>query len=388
MIKGYVFFGTINVGGPPQEMLPLLRLHRGVHSILRFVNVKPGPVDLAGFFDQMASINNDFDTSGGLQIPSVCFYESKPTVIGGFNVCSPPELPWYGYLTYLGTLAGYLANMVKSFIVPREKAVLQQARENRPIDSTHGNMIKFEHDQDPGLIRVLSSLERLIPRALEWPGVQIRHIRQPETHAGGVRILCLDGGGVRGLFSALVLEAVMEAVRRIDTPDNPDAPKPCDYFDLICGTSTGGLLTIMLGRLAWMCARPCASTEASPATSSRSPRGRSRGSSGGMPTGISRGSRGRGWKRRPEVCWMSICRCKRRKSWKAAASPLEMRHCGPAATGPVPRNAGRSCALSRRGNANAIGSDHTCRRPISPGPTAPSGRRQGRLRLRRCTSRP
>ena len=93
MIKGYVFFGTINVGGPPQEMLPLLRLHRGVHSILRFVNVKPGPADLAGFFDQMASINNDFDTSGGLQIPSVCFYESKPTVIGGFNVCSPPELP-------------------------------------------------------------------------------------------------------------------------------------------------------------------------------------------------------------------------------------------------------------------------------------------------------
>ena len=92
MIKGLVFFGTVNVGGTPQEMLPLLRLHRGLHSVLRFVNIGPDPADLTSFFDQMASINSDFDTSGGLQIPSVCFYESKPTVIGGFNVRSPPEL--------------------------------------------------------------------------------------------------------------------------------------------------------------------------------------------------------------------------------------------------------------------------------------------------------
>jgi patatin-like phospholipase/acyl hydrolase len=32
----------------------------------------------------------------------------------------------------------------------------------------------------------------------------------------------------------------MEEVRKIDCPDSEDTPKPCDYFDLIGGTSTGG----------------------------------------------------------------------------------------------------------------------------------------------------
>jgi len=39
-------------------------------------------------------------------------------------------------------------------------------------------------------------------------------------------------------------------LRRLIATVNPDAPpKPCDYFDIITGTSTGGLIAIMLGRL-------------------------------------------------------------------------------------------------------------------------------------------
>ena len=58
-----------------------------------------------------------------------------------------------------------------------------------------------------------------------------------------VRLLALDGGGVRGLSSLMILRRLMAAV----DPDSP--PKPYDYFDLIGGTSTGGLIAVMLGRL-------------------------------------------------------------------------------------------------------------------------------------------
>jgi len=49
-----------------------------------------------------------------------------------------------------------------------------------------------------------------------------------------LRLLSLDGGGVRALSSLLILKTIMEMI----DPENP--PKPCEVFDLIGGTSTGG----------------------------------------------------------------------------------------------------------------------------------------------------
>ncbi|KAG8950943.1 hypothetical protein FRC04_007007 [Tulasnella sp. 424] len=69
------------------------------------------------------------------------------------------------------------------------------------------------------------------------PGVS-RHL-SPSPRP--LRLLSLDGGGVRGIISLIILEQVMREVA-------PGA-KPCEWFDLIGGTSTGGLIAIMLGRL-------------------------------------------------------------------------------------------------------------------------------------------
>ena len=68
-----------------------------------------------------------------------------------------------------------------------------------------------------------------------------------------LRILSLDGGGVRGISSLYILKEIMRQIAREHAENNPEAPeispRPCEYFDLICGTSTGGLIALMLGRL-------------------------------------------------------------------------------------------------------------------------------------------
>ncbi|KAH6658045.1 hypothetical protein BKA67DRAFT_620116, partial [Truncatella angustata] len=62
-----------------------------------------------------------------------------------------------------------------------------------------------------------------------------------------LRVLSLDGGGIRGKSSLLILENIMERIRESKGLDR--VPKPCDHFDVIGGTSTGGIIAIMLGRL-------------------------------------------------------------------------------------------------------------------------------------------
>jgi len=54
----------------------------------------------------------------------------------------------------------------------------------------------------------------------------------------GLRILCLDGGGTRGITALGTLKAIVEAL---------DGAEPCDSFDIIAGTSTGGIIAFLLG---------------------------------------------------------------------------------------------------------------------------------------------
>ncbi|KAI3326747.1 acyl transferase/acyl hydrolase/lysophospholipase [Xylariaceae sp. AK1471] len=61
-----------------------------------------------------------------------------------------------------------------------------------------------------------------------------------------------DGGGVRGYSMIIILQELMHRTYvEIEgkAPRRDQIPKPCDHFDLIVGTGTGGLIAIMLGRL-------------------------------------------------------------------------------------------------------------------------------------------
>ena len=59
------------------------------------------------------------------------------------------------------------------------------------------------------------------------------------------RVLALDGGGIHGLFTLEVLAELEARLRETHGNNRPDY-RLCDYFDLIAGTSTGGIIAAML----------------------------------------------------------------------------------------------------------------------------------------------
>ncbi|KIK65149.1 hypothetical protein GYMLUDRAFT_258629 [Collybiopsis luxurians FD-317 M1] len=79
----------------------------------------------------------------------------------------------------------------------------------------------------------------------------VKQVPPPDSKAEAattrpLRLLSLDGGGVRGVSSLRILKKLMEKVAQDENQPNI---RPHEYFDLMVGTSTGGLIALMLGRL-------------------------------------------------------------------------------------------------------------------------------------------
>lgn len=53
-------------------------------------------------------------------------------------------------------------------------------------------------------------------------------------------LLSLDGGGVRGLSTLYILKNIMDRLNHERKQSELSPVKPCEIFDLIGGTSTGG----------------------------------------------------------------------------------------------------------------------------------------------------
>ncbi|KAL1219608.1 Patatin-like protein 2 [Cardamine amara subsp. amara] len=65
---------------------------------------------------------------------------------------------------------------------------------------------------------------------------------QPPTYGNLITILSIDGGGIRGIIPATILSFLESELQKLDGEE----ARLADYFDVIAGTSTGGLVTAML----------------------------------------------------------------------------------------------------------------------------------------------
>ena len=61
-----------------------------------------------------------------------------------------------------------------------------------------------------------------------------------------IRVLSIDGGGIRGIIPAKVIVKIEELLQQYS--QNPET-RISDYFDLIAGTSTGSILAALYNGL-------------------------------------------------------------------------------------------------------------------------------------------
>ncbi|ERF74884.1 hypothetical protein EPUS_09291 [Endocarpon pusillum Z07020] len=130
------------------------------------------------------------------------------------------------------------SNPAQSVFANRDGAVQRSSESLKAKSRSNQN-----RKSGPTAATPTSSLRRISPPAAETGpnlkeerGLILETAKNPiKVAERGIRLLCLDGGGVRGLSSLHILKKLMETI----DPGRP--PKPCKYFDMIGGTSTGGM---------------------------------------------------------------------------------------------------------------------------------------------------
>ncbi|KAL6526168.1 hypothetical protein OROMI_029808 [Orobanche minor] len=75
----------------------------------------------------------------------------------------------------------------------------------------------------------------------------LQFVLYPISSSGGtkgkmVTVLSMDGGGIRGIIQGTILGCLESKLQEVDGPN----ARIADYFDVIAGTSTGGLIATMI----------------------------------------------------------------------------------------------------------------------------------------------
>ncbi len=102
----------------------------------------------------------------------------------------------------------------------------------------------FHHQSNvgPTVLPQLSMAVNAGPSILTDPPVNLlslgEHILLIHIISASQPTSVTDGGGIRGVSELFILDEIMKCIQL--RKNLPITPKPCEYFDLIGGTSTGG----------------------------------------------------------------------------------------------------------------------------------------------------
>jgi hypothetical protein len=116
---------------------------------------------------------------------------------------------------------------------PKEvvKRLLNHVRKRKNDSGEHSAFLAAA-SMDPGIIGQTQAVSNKVLAAL---GHNVFIPKSPGQR--GLRILCLDGGGTRGISSLEMVKSIVDAM----------GGEACDKFDMICGTSTGAIIAFLIG---------------------------------------------------------------------------------------------------------------------------------------------
>lgn len=111
--------------------------------------------------------------------------------------------------------------------------------ENNRVDNLRNGLSRTENVKLTESRKVNETFSLIVEGLSRLPlEISARRLREGKSiWPGRFRILSLSGGGIKGAFSAAVLSAIEKVY----------GCRIADYFDLVAGTSTGGLIALGLG---------------------------------------------------------------------------------------------------------------------------------------------
>ncbi|KAF8394708.1 hypothetical protein HHK36_020925 [Tetracentron sinense] len=107
---------------------------------------------------------------------------------------------------------------------------------------THTHVLKVGFDSDVYLHYPLINMYSVCGNINSCTAVDACQKVELQTNEKLITILSIDGGGVRGIIPGTILAFLESELQKLDG----ETARIADYFDLIAGTSTGGIITAML----------------------------------------------------------------------------------------------------------------------------------------------